>query len=379
MSRRSLRHPFGGGRFYNRPAVRSRPKHRSRGHQPRIRPRRNVNVAALVASPEDQPSRPQLRLHIVGGIVLVLFIIMVLRLWGLTVIDGKTYAAVVNANQIRTVQVTPPRGLIVDRQGTVLAGNQVETQIVLSRAEAVQHPEVKAKVAALVNATPAQIQKDLTNDQYSPYEPVPVDLNASRDIVQYLDTHRTEFPGVTVRHVTQRRYPQQGPAGGTIAAHLLGYTGAITGTFLKAHPNDGYTLLTQIGKSGIEEQYQQYLRGTPGKQELEVDASGTVVGTLKQTAATQGDTVVLNITTNLQRTVQDALTQVMANDRKTRTSKDNLIPKAPNGAAIVINALNGQVLALASNPTYSLTTWVGGISTAHLAALNARCNTTTGI
>lgn len=381
MSRRSLRHPFGGGRFYNRPASgRSRPKHRSRGRQPRIRPRRNVNVAALVGSPEEQSSRPQLRLQIVGGIVLVLFIVMILRLWGLTVIDGKNYAAVVNANQVRTVQVAPPRGLIVDRHATVLAGNEVQTEIVLSRAQAAAHPEVKAKVAALVGVTPAQIQKDITNVQYSPYEPVPVLENAPKATVEYLDTHRTEFPGVSVQHVTQRRYPQQTAAGGgTLAAHLLGYTSRITGTFLKAHQNDGYTLLTQVGKSGIEGQYEQYLHGVPGQQQLEVNAAGNVVGTLKETAATQGDTVVLNITANLQRAVQTALTQVMADDRKSPTPKSGVTPAAPNGAAVVMNANNGQVLALASNPTYSLTTWIGGISTAHLDALNARCTTKTQI
>jgi len=373
VSKRSLRHPFGGGHFYNRPAA-GRPKHRSKGRQPRIRQRRNVSVTSLVASPEDQPSRPLLRLNIVGLVVLVLFVVMILRLWSLTVIDGKNYAAAVNANQVRTVQVQPARGLIVDRHDTVLAGNDVQTVVVLSRAEAEEHPEVKAKVAALVGTTPEQIQKDITNVQYSPYEPVPVLQHASRDTVQYLETHSTEYPGVSVQHVTERRYPQ----GGKLATHVLGYVGPITATFEKAHPNDGYTHLTQVGKSGVEAQYQQYLRGTAGKQQLEVNAAGNVVGTLKETAATQGDTVMLNITSGLQAAVQAALTADVAADKQSHDPKTGRVPAATNAAAIVMNVETGAVLAMASYPTYTLNTWVGGISTQALDAINATCHGTSG-
>jgi penicillin-binding protein 2 len=376
MSRRSLRHPFGGGNFYPKPASgRSKPRHRSKARQPRIRPRRNVSVGSFVASPEDQPSRPLLRLQIVGVIVLVLFVVMVLRLWSLQVIDGKSYAAVVNANQIRTVSVDPPRGVIVDRHDTVLAGNTIETEIVLSRAEATQHPTVIGQVAALVNQTPKQIEAALADKQYSPYEPVPILQNAKPTTVQFLDTHPTEYPGVSVQHVSQRHYPQ---GSGTLATHVLGYVGAITATFLKAHPNQGYTQSTQVGKAGIEYQYEPYLRGVPGKQELEVDASGDVVGTLKQTAATQGDTVVLNITAGLQAAAQNALASDMTADKKTRDPSTGKLPAATNGAVVVMDAETGAVLALASNPTYSLDTWVGGISTAAYQNLSAGCQGSSG-
>ncbi|HEX3946223.1 MAG TPA: penicillin-binding protein 2 [Acidimicrobiales bacterium] len=383
MSRRSLRHPLGGGHFYPKPGGgRSRPKHRSKVRQPRIRPRRNVSVSALVASPEDQPSRPTLRLQIVGAIVLVLFVVMVLRLWSLQVIDGKSYAAAVDANQVRTVQVAPPRGLIVDRNDTILAGNKVETEIVLSRAEATQHPAAIGKVATLVTETPKQIQAALTDQQYSPYEPVPVLEDAPKTKVQYLDTHSTQFPGVSVQQVTERQYPQ-GSANvtsteATLATHILGYLGAITAPFLKDHPNEGYTQSTQIGKAGIEYQYQQYLRGVPGKQELEVNAAGTVVGTLKETAPTQGDAVVLNITAGLQRAVQQALAGDIASDKQIRDPTTGLLPAATSGAIVVMNAETGAILALASYPTYDLNTWVGGISTAAFSALMAGCQGSSG-
>ena len=234
------------------------------------------------------------------------------------------------------VTVAAPRGLIVDRQDTVLAGNETENEIVLSRQQAAQNPSVIGKVAALVTQTPSQVQADVTDVQYSPYEPVPILRTAPQATVQYLDNHASEYPGVSVEQVTQRQYPQ----GGATAAYVLGYVGAITGTELKAHPDQGYTESSQIGKTGVEAQYEQYLRGQPGKQYLEVNAQGTVVGTLRTVRATQGDTVVLNLTLGLQRYAQQALTADMAADRQRTTS--GRIPKATDGAVVVLTPRPGR-------------------------------------
>jgi penicillin-binding protein 2 len=145
--------------------------------------------------------------------------------------------------------------------------------------------------------------------------------------------------------------------------------GDISSTFLAAHPNDGYTQGSQIGVSGIEAQYEQYLKGVAGRQALSVDASGTVVGTLSSTAPQIGDTMVLNIDTGLQQEVQSALQAQILADRQTVDKVDGRIPPAPNGAAIVMNPQNGQVLAMASFPNYDLNEWVGGISAANFASL----------
>jgi penicillin-binding protein 2 len=297
----------------------------------------------------------------------VLFVVMVLRLWSLQILDAKTYAAAVTANQVRTVQVPPPRGYIVDRNDTVLAGNQTQQEIVLSRVEASEHPSVIGQVAALVGETPAQVQAAITDDQYSPYQPVPILVPAPMTTVQYLEAHPSEYPGVSVEQVTQRDYPQAG----TTAAYVIGYVGAITGTELKQHPGQGYTQSSQIGKTGVEAEYEQYLRGVPGRQALEVDAQGNVVGTLSTTEPTQGDTVALNLTANLQKYVQTALQADVLADRKHADPRTGKLPAATDAAAVVLDAQTGAVLALASYPTYKLTTWLGGISTAHYAAIKA--------
>ena len=123
--------------------------------------------------------------------------------------------------------------------------------------------------------------------------------------------------------------------------------------------------------SGIEAQYEPYLRGVAGRQALSVDSKGTVVGTLSTTAPQIGDTVVLNIDAGLQEEVQNDLQQQILTDRHTVDAVDGIVPQAPNGAVVVMNPQNGQVLALASFPTYDLNEWVGGISTANFTALQA--------
>ena len=112
-----------------------------------MRPRKSVNVASIVGSPEEEESRPSLRLRIVGAVVLVLFGVLVLRLWTLQVVEGKTYAASVTRNEVRTVSIAAPRGEIVDRNDTVLAGNETVEELLLSRATAAEDPSIIGAVA----------------------------------------------------------------------------------------------------------------------------------------------------------------------------------------------------------------------------------------
>ena len=124
--KRTLRHPIRGDRLHPKPSTRTAAESawRSEAAANRgMRPRKSVNVASLVGSPEDEPSRPNLRLRVVGIVVLVLFLVLVLRLWTLQIIDGKSYAAAVTRNQVRVVSVAAPRGEIVDRNDT-RAGHQ---------------------------------------------------------------------------------------------------------------------------------------------------------------------------------------------------------------------------------------------------------------
>ena len=344
-----------------------------------MRPRKSVNVAALVGSPEDEPSRPNLRLRVVGGVVIALFLVLGLRLWSLQVVDGKTYAAAVTRNQVRQISLPAPRGVIVDRNDTVLAGDVPEEEILLSRATALSNPSIVGKVAALVGQTPKEIKAAIADSQYSQYAPVPVLANASMATVEYLDEHASEYPGVTVQEVSQRAYPQNQVSGTDVATGILGYVSPISAAELKANATAGYSQASQYGQTGLENEYEQYLRGTDGQESLSVDAQGEVVGTLSSTAPVPGDTVVTNIDLGLQEYAQSVLQQTLVNDRTTQDPDTKKYPTANDGAVVVLNAQTGAVLAMASSPTYDLSEWVGGISTADYDALSSNCQTTTSV
>lgn len=367
--KRTLRHPVRGDFHYPKPSSRpsrQRPR-RARTHELRQRPRKGVKVADLVGSPEDEPSRPNLRLKVIGFFVVFLFGILFLRLWSLQVVNGKTYAAAVTRNEVRTVSVPASRGEIVDRNGAVLAGNVPIQEILLSRAEVIQNPAIVGMAAALVGHTTAQIKAALNDNQYGPYEPVPIETNAPVATVEYLQTHQASYPGLTVQTVTQRTYP----VAGTIAPDVVGYLGDATSAQVKANPNAGYSQGSQVGQTGIEAQYEKELKGVSGTQALEVSSTGQVVGTLSATPPKTGDTVVLNIDEGLQTAVQSALQNDVTTDRNTVDPKTGKRPAANTAAAVVLNVQTGAVLALASDPTYNLDEWVGGIAQANYSALSA--------
>ncbi len=341
-----------------------------------MRRRRGVNVGALVQNPQELPSRPNILISVIGVIFLALFATMVLRLWDLQVIGQKRATAAVNQNQIRTVSVPGPRGQIVDRNGTILVGNQVQEEIVLSRNAALNDPGIIAKVASLVGETAKQVTAALNNSQYNVYQPVPLLVGAPMSTIQYLQEHQAEFPGVSVQQTTIRTYPQGGACGCT-ASQVLGYVGSITAAELKAHPKAGYQPTSQYGQSGLEQQYQPYLRGVAGTDELSVNAQNQVVGTLHKTTPKPGDILVTNIDTGLQQVAQQALQQDTVIDQHTVDPRTGNYPAANSGAVVVMNVNTGAVLAMASYPTYNLNAWVGGISQANYNALFGGCQSAT--
>ena len=377
---RSLRHPFGGPRHYLRPE-RDKGARRKKARQPKIHQNR-FSVEGVLDAPDSTAARPGLRLRITGLVVLGLFAVLGLRLWALTVLQAPAAAHAVSANQIRAVSIQPTRGLILDRYGNPLVGNQVIEQITLSRVAAAQHPEVVGRLAAVIGETPAQVDASIASPQFSLYKPVPVLSNAPLQDILYIREHQADFPGVSSVATTQRQYPQgelPGPAAsGYPASQTLGYVGTVNPAELASRTSEGYQAGDPFGQSGLEYQYESELRGTPGQSQLEVDAQGQVVGTLKTTPAIPGDNLVTNIDTNLQQVADNALATQVTALRKTFdpqcNNKAGCYPAATGGAVVVMDPQTGAVLALSSYPTYNPSIWVGGISNAAYAQLNDKAN-----
>jgi penicillin-binding protein 2 len=378
--KRSLRHPISGSKQYLR-AERDRFGPRKVAKQPRIHKSR-VSVGSMLDAPDSTASRPGLRLRITGLVVIALFAVLGLRLWALQVLQAPAAVHAVSANQIRVVSIPPTRGEILDRSGTPLVNNIVTQQITLSRVAAVQHPEVIGRLAALLVETTATVNQAINNKQYSPYKPVPIATVTGTQLsaVLYIKENPDQFPGVSVTQTTERNYPQAelpGPAttgagSGYPGAQTLGYVGAISASELKTLAAKGYQAGDQVGQSGLEYQYESALQGKSGQQQLEVDAQGQVVGTLKTMPAKSGDDLVTNIDLGLQQVADDALaTQIIAVRQIPDAADNNALPPAINGSVVVMNPQTGAILAMASYPSYNPTVWVGGISTASYDALQA--------
>ncbi|NNN18971.1 MAG: penicillin-binding protein 2 [Acidimicrobiaceae bacterium] len=306
------------------------------------------------------------RVRVIGFAVAAIFSAMFARLYALQVLESSTYKAQAVANQVRQVVEAPPRGLITDRSGNLLVGNKVIESVTLSPQIAAQHPSVITSISKLLNVPVSSIKSSLANLEYSPYEPVPIAQGVSKDKIIYISEHQSQFPGVSYQLTTQRVYPE-----GTTAAQVLGYVGQVSQADLKSLSKQGYQPGDAIGKSGVEQSFQQYLRGKPGVSNLEVNAFGQVVGTLSQTAPVAGDNLTLSIDLNLQKVVDNAL----SNEIKQLSGKYDpyfhLYYPQLTGSVVVENPNNGQILAMSSFPTYNPSVWVGGISTAEYKTLTA--------
>lgn len=354
---------FRRSRFVNPRPKKAKPAPTRVPRTPRMRPKKTVGERL---KPDDsvQP-RPGIRLRVIGVFAVALFALMFIRLWYLQVLDAGAANKQVTTNEVRTVPIAAPRGLIVDRSGNVLVGDGITEDITLSRLSADKHPDVINRLALLSGEKTSQVNATLENPIYSPYLPVPVIQGATAYEIAYVRQHASMFPGVSVTQESERSYPF-----GDLAAQLLGYVDVINSQELSANKGKGYNSQSEYGQTGVENEYESVLRGIAGTERLQVNAVGNVVGSLGETQPKAGDDVVLNLDAGLQATLESALNRQILADRQS-VAPDGKHPPAPDGAAVVLDPQNGAVLAMASYPTYNPSWWVGGISLAHYDELNA--------
>ncbi len=302
-----------------------------------------------------------LRLSVMGVIILGLFSAIIFRLWSLQVLHSSQALRSVTTLTTRQVVVTPPRGLIEARGGQVIVSDKVEPVVTLNRQVASIHPAVIGRLSIALGVPVSQIKADLANTQTSIYQPAPIEVGVPASQVVYLAEHRSLFPGVTISDIAERQYPYK-----DLAAQTLGYLGQISPGQLKVLENQGYLPGDLIGQSGIEAEYERYLRGSPGVRNLLVNNYGQPVGTKSIRPAKPGDEVVLNMDLALEETAQSYLAQEM------RTLQSTGYPGATSGSVVVMDPQNGAVLAMVSLPSYNPQWWVGGISEQHYRYLTSQ-------
>ncbi|MCU1456365.1 MAG: penicillin-binding protein 2 [Actinomycetia bacterium] len=303
----------------------------------------------------------RVRLSIVGVIVVALFCALLTRLWYLQVASADTYAAVAQTNNTRVVYTEAPRGRILDDQGRVLVDNRVSYAITVDRKiQGKQLDGVVSRLSPLLALTPAQIKDQIANPRASVYKPAPVKLDVSYDTVSMIKEHPELFPGVDAAQLPVRQYPN-----GSVAANILGYVGDINAKELAAKKGTDYQPDETVGRAGVEASFQDELRGTPGKEIVEVDATGRVIRTVSSTAPKAGHDVKLTIDLDAQKLAEESLQQgiLAARGQRAKEIQTHFVNnKAPAGAVVVLDAATGSVVAMASNPTYDPSQLTNGIT-----------------
>ena len=286
--------------------------------------------------------------------VLLCFGLLGARLVWLQVVRHDELAQQAEANRVAVVPVVPNRGLIVDRNGVVLATNYsaYTLEITPSRLKGELDTVIDSLAQVLEIAPRDRRRFKRLQDESKSFESLPIRTKLSDEEVARFMAQRFRFPGVDVRARLFRSYPA-----GEVGSHLIGYIGRINSTEKKAMQDWDDDVLANyrgtdvIGKLGLEQRYEQQLHGTTGFEEMETSAGGRAVRRLKSHPAQPGNTLVLSIDIKLQ-----ALVEELFGDRR--------------GALVAIDPRSGEVLAFVSKPTFDPNLFVDGIDVESWRGLN---------
>ncbi|HJR18587.1 MAG TPA: penicillin-binding protein 2 [Actinomycetota bacterium] len=312
--------------------------------------------------------RVRFRSAILGIVVLAMMSVLVSRLWLLQVLTGEEYALAAVNNSVRLVWLEAPRGRILDRNGVELVKDQPSLAVGLRRDD-LRDPKLRSTVvsrlAKLLHIRARDINARLNDKRVSPYRPAIIATDVSEQVIFEIREHAERYPGAETLVLPVRAYPK-----GNLAAHVLGYVGETTESELDRLRDKGYRLGDSIGRTGIERTYEEWLRGQPGIDKLEVNSAGIVLRSLGAQEAIPGHDVMLSLDAEVQEVAEDALYLGIQRARGQTFQETGDRFLAPAGGVVVLDAQTGEVVAMASYPTFDLRRFVGGVETNYFKTLN---------
>jgi len=310
---------------------------------------------------------PRVRMGVLAIVVCSLFAALFARMWFLQVLTADEFRIAAQENAVRTVVEPARRGRILDRNGVVLVDNRPSNVVAIDTAvlDVDERAAVLERLAPILDAPVEVLGERLADPAASPITPVPVAEDVADDVMIRLRERQDELPGVVARRVALRAFPQ-----GDLAAHLLGYVGEVSPEQLVELEGLGYEPGDVVGKAGVELAYDRDLRGEDGVVSVEVDSSGRPVRVVDTEPPEPGADVVLAIDVEVQRVAEEALAQGLEAARGRRFSDDDAALVADAGAAVVLDAKEGSVIALASYPTFDPGIFTDGLSQLEFTALN---------
>lgn len=307
------------------------------------------------------------RLGVLALVALLLFGLVGARLWFLQTVEQEALQAEVDTTKLRTVPLLPERGRIFDADGRILADNDRALTVavdweLIRRSD--DRAEIFRRLSGWVNVPIEEMEARYDSGVYSPFLPMPVAEDIDERTAIALEERIEDLPGVTILEQSRRVYPYA-----PLASHVVGYMGRITAETKDFYQEQGYFLNERAGQFGIELSMEEDLHGVWGSVTYEVDNASRIVREVERIPPINGNDVQLTIDLDQQQFAEQALEtqlkrrqrEVAINPRDPETNFERLVfpdyprevpYKAPAGSVVVQNYQNGQIIALASYPTF---------------------------
>jgi penicillin-binding protein 2 len=270
-----------------------------------------------------------LKLTVVQYGILLMMLALASGLWRLQVLGAENFRQLAEQNRVRKVPVMAGRGKLFDRENRLIVDNYPSVSCYLVREQNRNVDDDLPLIARGLNLDLEQLRAALRRYRARPiYEPIPIKQDISADEQAFIEAHRNELPELETIDVERRLYPRDG-----FAAHLIGYVGEVSEEMLNDTRYARYSPGDIVGKAGVEQTYDELLRGEDGSRDVIVDSHGREVGYLRTQRAKPGQDIKLTIDIDIQRAAELAL-----GDR--------------SGAVVVMDPRNGEILAMVSHPSY---------------------------
>ncbi len=310
-----------------------------------------MGYSTELKNPQNEQHKFRLRLLILVLLVLSAFATLAARFYFLQVFRYDYYQTLAENNRISIVPITPNRGLISDRHGVILAHNFFVYTLEITPAKTDDLQDTIAELSKLVEVSASDLKRfKKLRAQSHTFESIPIRTHLNEFEAAKFAVNRFRFPGVELKSRLFRHYPF-----GTLATHAIGYISRINENDLKLLKADNqlsnYKGSEHIGKAGVEQAYERDLHGTTGFQQVEIDADGRAVRVLSSASPTSGNNIVLSLDAKLQEIAE----QEFAGRR---------------GALVAIHPATGEVLAMASMPSFDANLFVDGIDFDNWNSLN---------
>lgn len=271
----------------------------------------------------------EIRLTAAQYIILGIFLVLAYGLWRLQVMESSYYSLAAEKNRIRNVPVLAPRGKILDREGRIIVDNYPSFSAILLRDSSRDLTADADLIAQGLDLDPNEVRARIRHFAAMPqYQPIFLKEDITPDELQFIEAHRNELPELDTIMAHRRLYPRNG-----FMAHLIGYVGEVSEDMLNEPQFELYNPGDVVGISGVERQYNALLMGQNGSRQALVDSHGREVGRLGETEAVPGKQLKLTVDIDLQIAAEEAL-------------------EGKNGAIVAMDPRTGEILAMASGPTF---------------------------